>query len=255
MKNILIIAKYTFKEMVKSKIFLVTSAVACLIVLATYVASEFTYGVPEKVALDFGLGMLSLSSGAIAIFMGATLLPGEIDSRTVYMVISRPVSRTSFITGKILGMISVLFLNITVLSFVSLLSAHFMGGDLNQVIYMAVIFNFLENILLLMLVVFLSLFTNNILASSISASLFLLGHAVKEVQSTTFVAKREFVQYILKFYHFILPGFYKLNFKDFVIYQKTIEGNYLFTAFFYGVFYSLFLYLMIVFVFNRKNLD
>ena len=84
LRKIAIVAAYTFRE--------------------TYVATEFTYGVPERVALDFGLGMLSLSSLSISLFLGVSLLSKEIESRTVYMVISRPVPRFAFIIGKILGL-------------------------------------------------------------------------------------------------------------------------------------------------------
>ena len=66
----------------------------------TYVATEFTYGVPEKIALDFGMGMMSLSSVAIAIFFGSVILAKDIETRTIYMVISRPLSRYSFYAWK-----------------------------------------------------------------------------------------------------------------------------------------------------------
>jgi len=71
MKNkSLIIAAYTFKELLKSKILLNVFFIGLGLMLVTYVATEFTYGVPERVALDFGLGMLSISSLAISLFLG-----------------------------------------------------------------------------------------------------------------------------------------------------------------------------------------
>jgi hypothetical protein len=60
---------------------------------------------------------------------------------------------------------------------------------------------------------------------------------------------------LLDFYHLVLPGFYKLNLKDFVIYKKDIGWDYLLGAFSYGTSYSLFLLFMIIYVFNKKNLD
>ena len=89
----LIVAYYTFKEILKSKILLNVFFVGLGLMLVTYVATEFTFGVPERVAVDFGLGMLSLSSLAISLFLGVGLLSKEIESRTVYMIISRPVPR------------------------------------------------------------------------------------------------------------------------------------------------------------------
>lgn len=254
-QKILTIAKYTLKQILKSKILYITLLIGLALIVVTYVATEFTYGVPEKVALDFGLGMLSLSSIGISIFMGATLLPNEIESRTVYMVISRPVSRWVFITGKILGLLGVLAVNYLILSAMTLACTMLLGGQIDQTIIMAILFILIECILLLLLVVFFSLFTNNILSSSISVVILLLGHAVKETQKTTFVENREFLGEILNFYHLVLPGFYKLNLKDFVIYNQSIDPSYLLSSFIYGMSYSAFLFLMIIYLFNRKNLD
>ena len=249
------VAYYTFKEILKSRVLYSTFITGFALILITYVATEFTYGVPQKVALDFGLGMLSLSSLGISLFMGATLLSKEIDSRTVYMVISRPVPRWAFIIGKILGLMTVLCVNVGILSAMTLLSTKLLGGEFSGIIFIAILFNILECLLLLLVVVFFSLFSNTILASIISILILVLGHAIKETQMTTFVQNRPEIQKMLSFYHLILPGFYKLNLKDFVTYKQDITSDYLWSAATYGCLYSLALLLMIIFIFNKKNID
>ncbi|MFA5582697.1 MAG: hypothetical protein WDA09_00650 [Bacteriovoracaceae bacterium] len=255
LNKLLIISFYTFKEILKSKVLLITLFIGFALMVITYVATEFTYGTPEKVALDFGLGMLSFSSLGIALFLGATLLPNEINSRTVYMVISRPVPRWVFILGKVLGLCGILLINVLILSTMTLVCSALLGGEVNSVTLWAIIFNCLESLLLLLLVVFLSLFLNTTLSSVVSLFILILGHAIKETQTTSFVKERGYLNILLEFYHMVLPGFYKLNLKDFVIYHKSIETSYLLGSAAYGVFYSLFLLVMIIFVFNKKNLD
>lgn len=258
MKNIskiLIVAHYTLKDILKSRILYGTLFIAVALVVVTYVAMEFTYGVPEKVALDFGLGMLSLSSLGISLFMGATLLSSEVDSRTVYMVISRPVPRWCFIIGKIIGLMAVLVMNVTLLGVITLLASSAFGGEVNQVVILSFVFNIFESLLLLLVVIFFSLFTNNILATLISLTVLVLGHAVKETQSILFVQSRPLLGKVLELYHLVLPGFYKLNIKDFVVYERTIESSYILNSLLYGTFYSLFLLFMIIYIFNRKNID
>lgn len=223
--------------------------------LVTYIATEFTYGVPEKVALDFGLGMLSLSSLGISIFMGATLLTKEIDSRTVYMVISRPVPRWVFITGKVLGLMAVLIVNLIILSIMTLICSVLLGGKLNSVIFWAILFNLLECILLLLVVVFFSLFSNTVLASLMSLVILILGHGIHESQSTMFVQNRPLLKMLLEFYHLILPAFYKINLKDFVIYDQSLEASFVLGSIGYSLSYSAFLFTMIIYLFNKKNLD
>jgi len=255
LNKIFIIANYTFKDLLKSKIFYITLFMGLMIMLATYVATEFTYGVPEKVALDFGLGLLSLSSLGVSLFMGATLLSNEIESRTVYMVISRPAPRWVFIIGKILGLLLVLLLNISVLSIMTIGCSSFLGGKIESIIFYALGFIGLECILLLLIVVLFSLFANTFLSSLMALVLLILGHAIKETQGTTFVLNREYLKKLIDFYHLVLPGFYKLNLKDYVIYEQTSKLDFIPYSALYGLFYSLFVFLLIIFIFNKKNLD
>lgn len=253
--KIFIVARYTFLQILKSKILYSTLVIGVALVVLTMVAAEFTYGVPERVALDFGLGMLSLSSLGIALFMGANLLSQEVDSRTVYMVISRPVPRWVFILGKVSGLMAVLSANILILSLMTLVSVLLLGGELSTLTILAFLFNLLEALLLLLVVVFFSLFSNPILASLISLVLLISGHAVKETQVIGFVQNRPALGQILEVYHLVLPGFYKLNLKDFVIYEQALNSSYLWGAFGYGTLYSAFLLLMVILIFNNKNLN
>lgn len=223
--------------------------------VVTYVATEFSYGVPEKVALDFGLGMLSLSSLGISLFMGVNLLSKELESRTVYMVISRPVPRYAFIVGKILGLMSIQVVNVLILGLLTLSATYLLGGSIDPLTFWSIGFTYLESFMLLLLVVLVSLFTNNVLAVILSLVILLLGHSIRDTQQITFVKNNIILGYILDGYHFVLPAFYKLNLKDFVIYNKSLESSYLLMNLSYGVLYSTFLLLMIVFIFNKKNLD
>ena len=251
----LTVANYTFREIWKSKILLNVFFVGVGLMIVTYVATEFTYGVPERVALDFGLGMLSLSSLSISLFLGVGLLSREIESRTVYMVIARPVPRYSFILGKLVGLMGIQAINVAILASMTIIATKLLGGALSSLVFWSIGFVFLESLLLLLVVVLLSLMANNILSVLFAVVLLLLGHVVKDTQEISFVKTNPLATKVLEFYHFILPGFYKLNLKDFVIYKQSLPFSYIGSSLAYGVLYSAFLLCVIVFLFNRKNLD
>ncbi len=111
MKNTITIAKYTFVEVYRSKIMLGIIFLAIGMLMITMVASVFAYGAPEKVALDFAIGMMSVANLLIAIFLGVTLISKEIESKTLYMILSRPINRFEFLTGKVIGLSTVLIVN------------------------------------------------------------------------------------------------------------------------------------------------
>jgi ABC-type transport system involved in multi-copper enzyme maturation permease subunit len=255
MSKIWIVAYFTFKEILKSKVLLNVFFSGLGLMLVTYVATEFTYGVPEKVALDFGIGILSLSSMAISLFLGVTLLSKEIDSRTVYMVISRPVPRYCFIMGKILGLLGIQLVNVVLLSLMTILTVKILGGPLSPLIYWCIGFTLLESVILLLVVLLVSLFANTVLSTLFSVIILILGHAVKETQNISFVKRNPLFEYLLDFYHYFLPAFYKLNLKDFLIYKVNLDTTYLFSTLIYGLSYSSFLIILIILIFNRKNLD
>ena len=251
----LTVAHYTFKEILKSKILLNVFFVGLGLMVVTYVATEFTFGVPERVAIDFGLGMLSLSSLAISLFLGVSLLSKEIESRTVYMIVSRPVSRSSFIIGKLIGLMGIQLINVIVLSLMTLTSSYLLGGEVTPLIIWAVAFIFLESFMLLLVVTLVSLLANNVLTVLFSVVLLLLGHSIRETQEISFIQNSPVLNGLLEVYHFFLPAFYKLNLKDFIIYERSLPFSYLFQAASYGVIYSSALLIIIIALFNRKNLD
>ena len=255
LKKSMIIALYTMREIIKSKILINVLLLGLGLLVVTYVAYSFTYGDPSRVALDFGLGTLSLSSVAISIFIGVGLLADEIDNRTVYMIISRPVPRYTFILGKILGLSCVLAINIFILSVLTIGVYFFAGGVLDQLIFYAVLFVGLEAILMLLLVCLLSLLTSKTLTVVMSIALYIVGHAINQTQLLSVVKGNALLKAILPLYQFILPAFYKLNLKDFVLYQETIEASYLFSSFGYALLYGGMLVFLSIYIFNRKNLD
>jgi hypothetical protein len=153
------------------------------------------------------------------------------------------------------GLALVLITNVALLSLMTLICSSLLGGQISNLLFLTILFTILESVLLLLLVVFFSLLTSPILATVVSVLIWILGHAVKESQSLTYVQNRSAFKVILKFYHLILPAFYKLNLKDFVIYQQSLPVSYIVSALSYGAFYSAFLFLLIVYIFNKKNLD
>lgn len=255
MNSVLTIGKFTFKEIIKSKILMNILFLGLGLLLTTFVAYNFTYGEPQRVALDFGIGMLSLSTIGISIFFGVTLISKEVESRTVYMIISRPVSRSSFYAGKILGLVSVLFLNIFLLCVLTLSIFFIVGGQFESLIFWSILFIMLEAMIVLLTVSLLTLITTPTMSILVAISIYICGHFIPMAQTVSFVKNSALLEGALNFYHFILPGFYKFNIKQYLLYDQNISLSYLLTSTCYGLVYSVFLFLLGVYVFNRKNLN
>ncbi|MCO4755487.1 MAG: hypothetical protein KC478_13480 [Bacteriovoracaceae bacterium] len=255
LKKVQTVASYTFQEVLKSKVLYNIMFLGLGLLIVTYVAQQFTYGAPSRIALDFGVGALSLSSVGIAIFMGVGLLSKEIENRTVYMIVSRPVKRSSFVLGRILGLNLILVLNILILSLLTLTVYFLTGGAVQPLIFWTILFIVIEASMVLLVVSLLSLLTSATLSVILSLVIFFAGHAIKEAQMTTFTQNRPVLEWILDFYHVALPAFGKINTRDLLLYNQTVDGQFLMSALGYSFTYSAFLVALILIIFEKKNLD
>lgn len=255
LKRILIVSRYTASEIINSKILLNTFFIGIGLFVLTFVAYSFSYGDPARIAIDFGLGMLSISSVGIAIFMGVSLLYDEIENRTIYQIISRPVKRSSFLMGKLLGLGSVLVINIIILTILCLILYFGLGGEYNSLIMWAVLFTIIEALMVLVIVTLFSLLTSKVLSVILTICVYIAGHAVSGVKLLSFVESRPYLEKIIDAYQFFLPAFYKLNIKDFLIYKKTLPWEYLISSTMYGCIYTAALISLSIYIFNKKDLN
>lgn len=255
MKRTFIIGKYTFIDLFKSRITLNVAILGLVLCVISYISYSFTYGVPQKVALDVGLGLLSLSSVAVALFLGASLLSNEIESRTVYVVLSRSVSRFQFLMGKLIGLSAILSLNIFILCLFIFGLFILLGGSLNSLLLWNVVFTILEALLVMLITVILSLATNKVVTILVSISLYVIGHAVNPQTMVAVLKQAPGLENIIEVINWFVPNFYKLNLKDLVLYQQNLETSYLVGTSAYALGYCIVLIIASLWIFKRKNLD
>lgn len=255
LKKMLVIARYAFVEIYKSKVMTNVLLLGVALAVISYVAAEFTYGVPGKVALDFGLGLLTLSSVGISIFMGSSLISKELEGRTIYMTLSRPVMRSTFLMGRILGMLGILALNIGLLGLITMACYMLYDGSYEALIGWSLLFSFFEAAIILFVVVIFSLVTNNIMAVIYSITVYVVGHAFNETLSLTPVLSSNFLSTLIKSYGAVFPDFSKFNVKQFVLYSQQIDMQYLMSTTLYGIVYLVLLALLASLIFSRKSLD
>jgi ABC-type transport system involved in multi-copper enzyme maturation permease subunit len=253
--KMMIIARYTFIEIYKSKIMTNVLILGVAIATLSFIAAEFTYGVPGRVALDVGLGLTTLSSVGISVFIGATLIAKEIEQRTIYMTLSRPVNRSTFLIGRLLGLILILLLNVTLLSAVTGGCALLFGSDVGGEFLWASFFIFLESSLMLLIVSFFTMFTNTIISVLFSLTIYLAGHAVTETMNYLSSRASDSLVTLFKVLDFALPSFGKLNIKKNLLYEQFASIDYLLLTTFSVFLYSAALLILICIIFNKKNLD
>lgn len=245
----------TFKQLTQGKVLANTLFLSIGLMVFSFVTTKFTFGVPHKVAIDVGLGLLTLSSVIIALSLGVGLISNEIEARTLYVILSRAVKRETFYVGKILGLSLVLLVNVIILGIFTLITFVILGGEIDSLILWSMFYIFLEAELLLVVTVFLSLICNKALNIVSTITLWIVGHSIASVLETRMVKHYPALKSALQTYEYFFPGFYKLNLKDHAIYQQVVENSYLFSGILYTLLYSSAIILISCIMFRKKNLD
>jgi len=253
--NLWNVAQFTFRDLIRSKIMWNIPVLGLLVAIITFVSQEFTYGAPERVATNMGLAVLTLSVYGIAFFAGVTLIRSEAESRTIYLIISRPVSRATFFLGKVSGVCLFLTLNIIILASISTLIMWLNGGWLNSQIIVTMLFILLEAVMLLVAIVVLSLVSNMALTLMFGFILLVAGHAVAVTQNILWLERYPIVKTALGFYHWVFPAFFKLNFKEYAVYSNNFPWQNVGTAAGYWFFYTVALLLLGCGIMNDKDFD
>ena len=110
------IALHTFKESVREKVLYNLVAFALLLIGAAILFGSISVGVEQIILITLGLTSISVFGLLIAIFIGIDLVSKEIERRTIYNILSKPVSRPEFILGKYLGLLLTLFVNTAIMT-------------------------------------------------------------------------------------------------------------------------------------------
>ncbi|MDW8343827.1 MAG: ABC transporter permease subunit [Verrucomicrobiae bacterium] len=110
------IAVNTFTEAVRQKVFNILLLFALVVIGSASFFSQFTFSEQLKFVKDFCLGAISIFGTLIAIVGTAQLLPAEMESRTLYTILAKPVRRAEFLLGKYAGSILLIFLSVVVMS-------------------------------------------------------------------------------------------------------------------------------------------
>ena len=115
MNRIAVIALNTFRETLRDKILYNLVFFGLLLIGSSILLSTLTMGEQAKIIQDLGLASINLFGVLIAIFVGIGLVSKEIEKRTIYSIIAKPIPRYQFLLGKYFGLTLTLFVNMSIM--------------------------------------------------------------------------------------------------------------------------------------------
>lgn len=132
------IAINTFKEAVRNRVLYVLLFFSILIMIGAWVASTLSIDDETKIVRDLGIGAINFISLLIAVFVGIGLVYNDLDKKTIYTIVSKPISRWHFILGKYLGLLLTIAVNVMVMTWIFASVLNFRSYVAADVMYQAV---------------------------------------------------------------------------------------------------------------------
>jgi len=244
----------TFREAIRDKVLYNLVFFALLVMGFSVVIGKMTLGERIKIIVDLSLAAMSVFGLLIAIFVGIGLVHKEIQRRTVYTILAKPISRRGFVLGKYLGLMLVILLNVAVMTAGLLaLIAVFSDAGMNWGVPVAVLLILVELMIVTAVAVLFSTFSTPTLSAMFTLGVWVIGRFSSDL--VLFVAKSPdpVLRALVTAVHFVLPNLEKFDVKAQVVYGMPLEPAYVAGAVLYGLVYIALLIGLATVVFERRD--
>ncbi|MCC6137720.1 MAG: ABC transporter permease [Bdellovibrionaceae bacterium] len=214
MKNIIVIAKNTFKELIRNRVLYSFLLFAIFLVLMTVAVGQLSYTEQLRLTMSLGLACIHMCIMGLTVFLGGSIIYKEIERLTILTILSRPISRSHFLIGKYLGF-SALILSFSLGFYVVFcLNLLLLGFDFNKWdMFVAFVGIVLEAVTLLSVTTFFSTFCASFLTILFSIGMFLVAHWTLTVKAAHADGTRNIFYYVIVFVKKFLPNFEHFNWR------------------------------------------
>ncbi len=247
------IALNTGREAIRHKLLYTLLFFALAMIAFGTVLSTLSYVERERMMQDFAFGSIRLFSVAIAVFVGVGLIHKEVDRRTVYTILSKPLSRAEFLIGKFAGLLLVIWLQVAIMAAFFAGISLLMGAPLGFAHLAALALTAVELALVVALATLFSAFTTPLLASFFSCGIWLAGHLTRDLRDHGAGAESALVRDATAWMHRILPDLESFNLSIEAAHQLPVAASDVWLPALYGAGYAVIVLASAALIFERRD--
>jgi ABC-type transport system involved in multi-copper enzyme maturation permease subunit len=260
------VAIAVFKESVRDRLFYNLVFFAVVLIAASILIGQLTAGQDVKIIKDLGLAATSLFGLFIAIFVGTSLISKEVDRRSVYPLLAKPVRRAEFIAGKYVGLLLTLLVNVAVMTFalytVLFLMARGVPANVQQVwdapamdpqLLKAIALIYVDLALITAVALFFSSYSSPMLSAIFTLGVYVAGQFNSDLRHFDQIVSSPAAAGIGKICYYILPDFSRFDVKLAVVHGVPVSAAYLGSSMLYAVTYIAALLCGAIVIFGRRD--
>lgn len=257
MRRVGVVALNTFREAVRDRVLYNLLFFALAMMAASIIAGQISIGIEATVIATLGLSAISLIGLLIAIFIGVGLVSKEMDKRTLYALLAKPVRRWEFLLGKFGGLVLTLAVNTAAMGVGLFLALIYVKPTLERgdaTVFIAVYFIWLKLALVVALALLFSCFTTPLLAILFTAGIYIVGLYVQELRDLPVAVMSPGMTTFTKWLSYLLPNFENFNIMAQAAHSRPVPGTFILQNTLYAAVYCTVVLTVAILVFSRRNL-
>jgi ABC-type transport system involved in multi-copper enzyme maturation permease subunit len=266
MRSIGYIAVNVFKESVRDKVLYNLVFFAVFLIAVSCLLGQLTAGQDIKIIKDLGLAAISIFGLFIAVFIGIGLVSKEVERRSIYSLLSKPIRREEFIVGKYLGLVLTLLVNVTVMTaaYYAVLAALAWGAGgwflagweapaADPALLKAIAMIFLQLMMVTALALLFSTFTSPILATALTFGLYIVGQFNADLRHFEAIVPSKPIALAARVLYYVLPNLSQLDVKAKVVHAMPVPAGFMLLSTAYALVYVGMLLLVATLIFMRRD--
>jgi ABC-type transport system involved in multi-copper enzyme maturation permease subunit len=260
------VAVNVFRESVRDRVPYNLVLFAVLLIGSSYLIGQLTAGQDVKIIKDLGLAATSVFGLFIAIFIGIGLVSKEVERRSIYALLAKPVSRRQFIAGKYAGLVLTLAVNVAVMTLALYAVLAYMSWTespqfkaawetpaADPALLKASLLIFVELMLVTALALFFSTFSTPILSAVLTFGLYIAGHFNADLKNFDRIVESRPAVWLARGMYHVLPDLSAFDVKTEVVHGLPVTAGYVAMTALYGLAYIAGLLLVATLVFSRRD--
>jgi len=256
MNRISAVASNTFREAVRDRVLYNLIFFALLLVGAALLFGQISIGIQRIVLINLGLTAISVFGVVIAIFIGIGLVSKEMEKKTLYTILSRPVRRWEFIVGKFGGLAWTLVVNTLCMAVGFFAALLFLARRFERAdgwLLVAIYFIVLEFVVVTALALLFSTFSSPVLSAVMALALFVIGTFAEDLRAFAAMSQG-LTRVFATLAAYIVPNFASLNVISSVAHGQAVTGSLVLYNTVYAVLYTAAALCGAILVFEYRNL-
>jgi Cu-processing system permease protein len=265
-RPVALVATHVFKESVRDKVLYNLVAFAVLLIAVSYLIGQLTAGQDVKIIKDLGLAAISVFGLFISIFIGVGLVAKELDRRSVYSLLVKPLTRHEFILGKYAGLMLTLLINVAVMTLAYYLVLWTVAWSfaeearrlwtvpaLDPGLIKAIVLILVQFGVVTAIALFFSTFSSPFLSAALTFGLYVAGHFTADLRAFGDIIESPVASAVCSGVAYLLPNFAVLDVKTAVVHGRDVGWPYIAAGVGYGAAYAAVLVGGAIAIFSKRD--